>query len=100
MPVNRDEILSVVAQLAEQENMHVTVRESAKGACIVGSSAFAGGVLGGPMGLAVGKLPHNDHLTPVSIRLILLQVECLARSLLSGTDRADTALWLTSSHKT
>lgn len=56
MPINRDEIISVVAQLAEQENLQVTVKESAKGACIVGSSAFAGGILGGPVGLCIGIL--------------------------------------------
>lgn len=56
MPVNTDAILSVVAQLAEQENLRVTVRESAKGACIVGSSAFAGGIVGGPVGLCIGGI--------------------------------------------
>lgn len=55
MPVNRDEIISLVSQLAQAENLKVTVTESAKGAAIVGSTAFAGGVLGGPAGLAVGK---------------------------------------------
>lgn len=54
MPVNTEEIMNVLVQLAEHENLRVTVQESAKGACIVGGSAFAGGLLGGPVGLAVG----------------------------------------------
>lgn len=56
MPICREEIISVVAQLADHENLHVTVKESAKGACIVGTSAFAGGLLGGPVGLCIGQI--------------------------------------------
>lgn len=54
MPVDTQEVVNVLAQLSEQENLKVTVRESAKGACIVGGTAFAGGLVGGPVGLAVG----------------------------------------------
>lgn len=56
MPIKQEEILGICKQLAEQEHMKVCVTESAKGACIAGGCALLGGLLGGPPGLAVGKL--------------------------------------------
>lgn len=56
MPIDTDAVISVCTQLSEQENLRVTVRESAKGAAIVGGSAFAGGLLGGPVGLCVAGI--------------------------------------------
>lgn len=54
MPINKDEVISVCHQLAEQENLQVCVTESAKGALVAGGCAFAGGLLAGPLGLAAG----------------------------------------------
>ncbi|KRT79524.1 hypothetical protein AMK59_7637, partial [Oryctes borbonicus] len=47
-------IVEALSELAEYENLRVTVAESAKGALIVGSCAFLGGLVGGPVGLGVG----------------------------------------------
>lgn len=55
MPINTDEIIKLVAELSTLEELKVTVTESAKGACIVGASAFVGSLMGGPPGLALGK---------------------------------------------
>lgn len=46
--------MEVCAQLAEQENLRVTVVESAKGAGITGISTLLGGLLGGKNGLLIG----------------------------------------------
>jgi len=54
MPINSRELLSVVAQITEDRHVRVTVRESLKGGCITGATAAAGGILLGPIGLAVG----------------------------------------------
>ena len=54
MPINTEELLSVAVKLAEERNLQVTITESGKGACIAGGGAFVGGLVGGPLGLAVG----------------------------------------------
>lgn len=49
-----DVIVEICAQVAEQENLRMTVIESAKGAGIAGISALLGGLLGGKSGLIIG----------------------------------------------
>lgn len=48
MPVNTEELLRAVSMLADDHNMRVTVKQSAKGAIICGTMCFIGGVIGGP----------------------------------------------------
>uniref|UniRef100_A0A6B2E9Q5 Uncharacterized protein n=1 Tax=Phlebotomus kandelakii TaxID=1109342 RepID=A0A6B2E9Q5_9DIPT len=54
MVIHTQELLEAVAELADQENMRATVKGSAKGALVCGAGAFIGGILGGPVGLALG----------------------------------------------
>lgn len=54
MTINTKELLDAVAILADEREMKVTLKSSAKGALICGGSAFVGAILMGPVGLAVG----------------------------------------------
>ncbi|XP_044314540.1 protein C19orf12 homolog [Drosophila rhopaloa] len=54
MAVSTQELLSALSILADNENIQVTVTESAKGAALCAVSALVGGLLMGPRGLAVG----------------------------------------------
>ncbi|CAH1163567.1 unnamed protein product [Phaedon cochleariae] len=48
------EIMELCEMLAEHENLKVSIKEATKGAFCVGFGAFAGALLAGPVGLAVG----------------------------------------------
>ncbi|XP_054748675.2 protein C19orf12 homolog isoform X2 [Lytechinus pictus] len=54
MPISAEELVRLLAILAEEENMKVTVKETLKGGAMAGAGAVIGGMCGGPMGLAVG----------------------------------------------
>lgn len=54
MPVDIEEFLHGIAALADNENIRFTVRQSAKGAMVCGAMCFVGGLVAGPVGLAVG----------------------------------------------
>lgn len=55
MPINSQEVLSLVTQLCEEENLRITVKESLMGGALAGTTTVIGGILGGPIGLAIGK---------------------------------------------
>lgn len=52
---NQESIFEICAVLSEQENLKVTLEEAGKGALIVGTCSFLGGLFGGPVGLAIGE---------------------------------------------
>lgn len=54
MPVDVEQFLHAIAMLADKENILFTVKQSGKGAIVCGSMCFVGGLLGGPIGMAVG----------------------------------------------
>ncbi|KAF0297567.1 Protein C19orf12 [Amphibalanus amphitrite] len=55
MPLDRHDVMALLAQLAEEEEMRVTVKGSAQGALLAGAGAFFGGLLMGPVGLLIGS---------------------------------------------
>uniref|UniRef100_A0A182W5G4 Uncharacterized protein n=1 Tax=Anopheles minimus TaxID=112268 RepID=A0A182W5G4_9DIPT len=74
MPINTRELLDAVAILTDKQEMRVTLKCSAKGAIVTGSSSFLGGLVAGPVGLfaggALGGLiayaMTNNQFKPVS----------------------------------
>uniref|UniRef100_UPI00398EACC3 protein C19orf12 homolog n=1 Tax=Pristiophorus japonicus TaxID=55135 RepID=UPI00398EACC3 len=54
MPVHIDDVMRLVCHISKVEKMQVAVRCSGKGALVAGAMAFAGGLFGGPPGIAVG----------------------------------------------
>ena len=52
--ISPDDLVDVLAKLAKDDNLRVSVAQSAKGGVIAGTGAAVGGLLGGPIGIAVG----------------------------------------------
>ena len=55
MPLDRHDVMQLLAQLAEEEEIRVTVKGSAFGSLVAGLGAFLGGVTLGPPGLLIGE---------------------------------------------
>ncbi|KPP61478.1 protein C19orf12-like [Scleropages formosus] len=49
-----DDVMQLCCRLSESKEMKAAVRNSGKGALMAGAIAFAGGLVGGPPGIAVG----------------------------------------------
>lgn len=54
MPINTQDLMDGISVLADQQNMRVTVKQSCKGAMICAATCFVGGMILGPVGLAIG----------------------------------------------
>lgn len=54
MPADIEEFLRGIAMLTDNRNMRVTLKQSGKGAAVCGAMCFIGGLIAGPVGLAVG----------------------------------------------
>uniref|UniRef100_A0A1B6DDW5 Uncharacterized protein n=1 Tax=Clastoptera arizonana TaxID=38151 RepID=A0A1B6DDW5_9HEMI len=54
MPINERELISVISDLCRERQIMTTVSGSLRGAAIVGFASLVGGLLLGPIGLAVG----------------------------------------------
>ncbi|TRZ06342.1 hypothetical protein HGM15179_020763, partial [Zosterops borbonicus] len=53
MPIPVDDVMALLSHLAKVRGMKAAVAHSGRGALVTGASAFVGGVLGGPPGIAV-----------------------------------------------
>lgn len=54
MVVNTRDLMNGLAVLTDDQNMRVTIKHSSKGALVCGAACFVGGVVAGPIGMAVG----------------------------------------------
>ncbi|XP_041282564.1 protein C19orf12 homolog [Onychostruthus taczanowskii] len=54
MPVRADDVMALLSHVATVKGMKAAVANSGRGAMLTGASAFVGGMLGGPPGIAVG----------------------------------------------
>lgn len=72
LPVNArmaprmDDVMRLCCELSAHEQIKVTVKNSTKGAMVAGGTAFIGGLLGGPAGIAVGKNEYVNVFSPAS----------------------------------
>ncbi|XP_074516131.1 protein C19orf12 homolog [Sebastes fasciatus] len=54
MAPRMDDVMRLCCEISSHDEIKVAVKNSTKGAMVAGGSAFVGGLLGGPPGLAVG----------------------------------------------
>ncbi|XP_057707309.1 protein C19orf12 homolog [Corythoichthys intestinalis] len=54
MAPRMDDVMRLCCDISAQEQIKVAVRGAGRGALMAGGSAFVGGLLGGPPGIAVG----------------------------------------------
>ena len=54
MVIRYNDILTVITTLCDDEGLKVTVKGSAKGGLIAGATSAVGGLVLGPLGLAIG----------------------------------------------
>lgn len=51
-----DDVMRLCCEISAHDQIRVAVKNSTKGAMVAGGTAFVGGLLGGPPGIAVGKI--------------------------------------------
>ncbi|NWH97583.1 CS012 protein, partial [Tichodroma muraria] len=54
MPICVDDVMQLLSHVAKVKGMKAAVAHSGRGALLTGASAFVGGMLGGPPGIALG----------------------------------------------
>lgn len=55
-----DDVMKLCCELSANQQVQTTVKGSGKGAAAAGGLAFAGGLVGGPLGIAVGKWKEKN----------------------------------------
>ncbi|MEE6500575.1 hypothetical protein FKM82_003833 [Ascaphus truei] len=55
MPVQVNDIMSLLCHISDHQKMKAAVKHSGKGALVAGAVAFLGGLMGGPPGIAVAS---------------------------------------------
>uniref|UniRef100_A0A9J8DEX6 Uncharacterized protein n=1 Tax=Cyprinus carpio carpio TaxID=630221 RepID=A0A9J8DEX6_CYPCA len=61
MPPRVDDVMKLCCELSANQQVKTAVKQSGKGAAAAGGLAFAGGLIGGPLGIAVGESIHALH---------------------------------------
>ncbi|KAF1589667.1 UNVERIFIED_CONTAM: hypothetical protein FQV15_0001843, partial [Eudyptes pachyrhynchus] len=54
MPIHVDDVMQLFCNLSQAKGMKAAVKHSGQGALLAGATAFIGGLMGGPPGIAVG----------------------------------------------
>lgn len=64
-----NDVMQLCCELSAHHQIRATVKGSSKGAAAAGGLAFAGGIVGGPLGIAVGQLKYTKqaHLLPLLV---------------------------------
>lgn len=56
MSDRKDDVIQLCCEISANKKIKAAVKNSGKGAAAAGGGAFVGGLVGGPAGIAVGKL--------------------------------------------
>lgn len=69
-----DDVVKLCCELSANQHMQATVKGSGKGAAAAGGLAFAGGLVGGPLGIAVGQWKKAaDQCATLFLLLLMYQ---------------------------
>ncbi|NWW15279.1 CS012 protein, partial [Falcunculus frontatus] len=89
MPIRIDDVMKLLAHIASMKGMKAAVTHSGRGALLTGASAFLGGLLAGPAGIAAGGAVGgllgwitSGHFKPVP--QILMELPASERQKLSA----------------
>ncbi|NXL91891.1 CS012 protein, partial [Alectura lathami] len=80
MPIRVDQVMQLLCRVSQEKGMKAAVKHSGRGALLAGATAFLGGLVGGPPGIAVGGAlggllgawMTSGHFKPVSQILLEL----------------------------
>ena len=56
MPLSNSQIIDLLVLISQEENLYLSITETAKGAAITGVGAVLGAIFLGPIGFPVGKI--------------------------------------------
>jgi len=56
-----NDVMKLCCELSANQQIKATVKGSGKGAAAAGGLAFAGGLIGGPLGIAVGEWTNTTY---------------------------------------
>ncbi|CAI5782561.1 Uncharacterized protein PODLI_1B041301 [Podarcis lilfordi] len=54
MPVSMNDVMQLLCHVSDERKMRAAFKHSGRGAIVAGATAFLGGLVGGPPGIAVG----------------------------------------------
>ncbi|XP_065272702.1 protein C19orf12 homolog isoform X2 [Emys orbicularis] len=54
MPLDVNDVIHLLCRISEERKMKAAVKHSGQGALVAGATAFLGGLMGGPPGIAIG----------------------------------------------
>lgn len=57
-----DDCVRLCCEVGADQQIKVAVKNSTKGAVLAGGTAFVGGMLGGPPGIAVGENKYSTNI--------------------------------------
>lgn len=60
----KDDIMKLCCEISANKRIKAAFKQSAKGAVVAGGTAFVGGLIGGPAGIAVGMCSFYPHFPP------------------------------------
>lgn len=55
MPIHVDQMMQLLCRVSREKGMKAAVKSSFRGGIVVITTALAGGLVGGPLGIALGK---------------------------------------------